>query len=210
MYPLNQLFYFVPDDIMLTSIKIVCIFFLQKWTQSPWKPVIFRRITYFTRSRQMNDFLLKMRVRLTRWTCKLILCNLSGGFCCLMPGGMSGIPSITGIFTLPKCNSPSKATSPKVTFNTTMRQIYQFLFSFFALLITLVAPMVIGKGHPEKNEESPFPETNKTAAESHDEKQNLSLNRIMIIKENYSHEETNLPQTLRGKCKLSLDRLNIS
>lgn len=70
--------------------------------------------------------------------------------------------------------------------------------------------MVIGKGHPEKNEESPFPETNKTAAESHDEKQNLSLNRIMIIKENYSYEETNLPQTLRGKCKLSLDRLNIS
>ena len=128
MYPLNQLFYFVPDDIMLTSIKIVCIFFLQKWTQSPWKPVIFRRITYFTRSRQMNDFLLKMRVGLTRWTCKLILCNLSGGFCCLMPGGMSGIPSITGIFTLPKCNSPSKATSPKVTFNTTMRQIYLFLF----------------------------------------------------------------------------------
>lgn len=57
---------------MLTSIKIVCIFFLQKWTQLPWKPVIFRRITYFTRSRQMNDFLLKMRVRLTRWTCKLI------------------------------------------------------------------------------------------------------------------------------------------
>ncbi|PFX24597.1 nodal homolog [Stylophora pistillata] len=72
-----------------------------------------------------------------------------------------------------------------------------FLFSLFASHITSVAPMVIGKGNIEKNEESPFLEMNKTVANSSTKKPNLSLYRIMITKENYSQEETIPPQSLR-------------
>lgn len=69
----------------------------------------------------MNDFLLKMRVRFIRWICKLILCNLFGGFCCLMLGGMLGILFIIGIFILLKCNSLLKVIFLKVILNIMMR-----------------------------------------------------------------------------------------